>query len=308
MNLISLDGDGIKGLIQAYVLSYLENIGDFNDRVSHYAGTSIGGINVLYLALSNKNTASDLLNIFISSYEQIFSGKNHFSFIYGPRYSSEGIRNVVYRIFGEKKLSDLETDCTIVSYDVFSQEPFYFESHKAKKDPKYDFKLVDVALATSAAPTYFNPHYCKDQSGKNEYMFIDGAVAANNPTFSGIITMRKKNPELTVTNINTLSIGCIENMKSPSYNAILKYGSARWIKLVIDILMSASSDVIHHNVKHSYLLGGGKNYYRIDAGLTKSSSDLDDISKGNISNLLNDAVKVSAEYDHILRKFYFNLL
>ncbi len=302
MNLIALDGDGIKGLIQAFILNHIhKNIGVFQPHIDHYAGTSIGGIMALYLALSNKNTPSELLRIILDNHSKIFSGRNYTSFLYGPKYSSKGITEVAHNIFHEKKLSDLETDCTIVSYDVNTQDPFYFESHKAKLNENFDFLLTDVALATSAAPTYFAPHLVGNK------MFIDGGMAANNPTFSGIISMRKMNPRLLISDINTLSIGCIEHMMSPSYNSIKKYGSINWIELILDILMNASADVTHHNVKYSYLLGGGKNYYRIDAKLDKGSSELDDISKNNISNLLDDAVKICGEYDDYFNKFYYNL-
>lgn len=296
MNLLSLDGDGIKGIVQIYILTQLPD--DFNSHINHYAGTSIGGISCMYLALSKSNTASGLLKIILNNYEMIFSGRNYLSFIYGPKYSSDGIKEVVTKIFGDLRLSDLETDCTIVSYDVNSQEPHYFESHKAKLDPTYDFKLVDVALATSAAPTYFNPHVV------DKYMFLDGGMAANNPTFSGIITMRKKYPELSVKHINTLSIGCVEPMESPTFNKIKRYGTASWVTLAFDILMNASADVTHNNVRQAYLLGGGENYHRIDAKLDRGSSELDDTSSDNISYLLSDGSVVASKYEESLTKFY----
>lgn len=50
--------------------------------------------------------------------------------------------------------------------------------------PDLDAQLADIAIGTSAAPTYFPAHYFKnpDEHGTlKEFNLIDGGVAANNP-------------------------------------------------------------------------------------------------------------------------------
>jgi len=41
--------------------------------------------------------------------------------------------------------------------------------------------LVDIALSTSAAPTYFPEHLIPGTNGGRDHIFVDGGVVANNP-------------------------------------------------------------------------------------------------------------------------------
>jgi patatin-like phospholipase/acyl hydrolase len=53
-----------------------------------------------------------------------------------------------------------------------------------KYQPHKDALLSDIAISTSAAPTYFPAHYfeTKDDEGKIQaFNLVDGGVAANNP-------------------------------------------------------------------------------------------------------------------------------
>lgn len=49
-----------------------------------------------------------------------------------------------------------------------------------RRKSKWDFYLKDIARATTAAPTYFDPAVVQD-----EFVFLDGGLFANNVT--GII-------------------------------------------------------------------------------------------------------------------------
>jgi patatin-like phospholipase/acyl hydrolase len=53
-----------------------------------------------------------------------------------------------------------------------------------KHRPWKNALLSDISLSTSAAPTFFPPHYfeTKDENGKRRaFNLVDGGVAANNP-------------------------------------------------------------------------------------------------------------------------------
>ncbi len=70
-----------------------------------------------------------------------------------------------------------------------------------------EIKIVDVALATSAAPTYFPRH----PIGPNEY--VDGGLFANDPSLIGLHEadyMFKKN----IQDVHILSIGTLSSKSS----------------------------------------------------------------------------------------------
>lgn len=55
-----------------------------------------------------------------------------------------------------------------------------FSSSRAKSNQFYNNKIIDVLLATTAAPTFFPPYSI------NNIEYVDGGVQANNPSFCAI--------------------------------------------------------------------------------------------------------------------------
>ena len=99
-------------------------------------------------------------------------------------------------VFGELKLSNLLKPCIISSYDIKNGKPHFFKQHKSN-NATYNFKIKDVARATSAAPTYFETARIKNDVG-TPYPLIDGGVFVNNPSlvaYSEVRSMTFKNIE-----------------------------------------------------------------------------------------------------------------
>jgi patatin-like phospholipase/acyl hydrolase len=56
-----------------------------------------------------------------------------------------------------------------------------------KHRPSTNALLSDICMSTSAAPTYFPPHYfqTRDENGRRKaFNLVDGGIAANNPVSS----------------------------------------------------------------------------------------------------------------------------
>ena len=70
------------------------------------------------------------------------------------------------------------TELIVPAVKENSLETYLFSHHESKSDPSKNFSIVDVLMATTAAPTFF-PSYKID----NE-IFIDGGVNLNNPSMS----------------------------------------------------------------------------------------------------------------------------
>lgn len=195
--ILSIDGGGIKGLYSAAVISKLEQVsgkksGECFDLI---CGTSTGGL--IALGLAAGRDAQDLVNLYYEKGNEIFPTskwrfqryiqKNilHFftqTFLFG-KYSNKVLKKNLKEVFGDLKLGELNNLVCIPSYNLTSGMPRMFKyPHKEGgffKDK--EIPVLDAALATSAAPTYFPIHEYDDT------LYVDGGVWANNPSLSGLL-------------------------------------------------------------------------------------------------------------------------
>jgi hypothetical protein len=186
--ILSVDGGGIKGLYSSTILEHLEQrFGPMSDYFDMICGTSTGGLIALCLAL--KLPAKEISKIYSEQGNKIFPHRTWLGGVFRQtiwkgKYSDEPLKEVLQSIFGEKTIGDLQNLVCIPSYSLTDARPWVFKRDHSKLDRDNNTLLVDVALATSAAPTYFPlceiPAY-------NHKQFIDGGVWANNPTLVGVI-------------------------------------------------------------------------------------------------------------------------
>ncbi len=189
--ILSIDGGGIKGLYSSKIIEHLEE--RYNCKMSDHfdliCGTSTGGLIALALAL--KIPAKQISDFYEKQGKNIFPDRTKVSGIIrqtiaGGKYSDKPLRVALESIYGDKTIGDLHNLVCIPSYSVTDARPWVFKyDHKeGGLDRDNKARCVDVALATSAAPTYFPlceiPYYDHKQ-------FIDGGVWANNPTMTGVI-------------------------------------------------------------------------------------------------------------------------
>ena len=103
------------------------------------------------------------------------------------KYSSQGIEQVLFEYFDDSKPSDAATDVLIPSYEISRRFPFFFKSSNARRRRDYDFRARDIARATSAAPSYFEPKRIPTGTNSDFYTLIDGGVFANNPAACALV-------------------------------------------------------------------------------------------------------------------------
>jgi len=189
--ILSIDGGGIKGLYSTKIIEHLEERYNcsMSDHFDLICGTSTGGLIALALAL--KIPASKISEFYETHGKLIFPKRTKLGGIlrqtfWKGKYSDKPLRNALQEMFGENKIGDLQNLVCIPSYSVTDARPWVFKYDHKEGGLDRDNKAycVDVALATSAAPTYFPlceiPYYDHKQ-------FIDGGVWANNPTMTGVI-------------------------------------------------------------------------------------------------------------------------
>ncbi|WP_417431682.1 CBASS cGAMP-activated phospholipase [Halpernia sp.] len=224
--IISIDGGGIKGLYSASILEKFEK--KFNCKTSDHfdmiCGTSTGGL--IALALSIKISAEDIRKFYEAKGEIIFPKHKEISvpffgkinrglwkqIAFGGKYSNLGLKESLKEIFVDKKIGDSNNLLCIPSYSITEAKPkvFKYDHKEGGLSRDNDAKMIDIALATSAAPTYLPmaelPYFNNEQ-------FVDGGVWANNPTLVGLLEALnnfvgkgKKYDKISILSLSSLSI------------------------------------------------------------------------------------------------------
>lgn len=172
--ILAFDGGGIKGALSTRILKRIcEKFPTFLDEVDLFAGTSTGSLIALSLAYGKDAKFVDELYSYANT-KKIFSPARYS--IFKPKYSNDNLRELLLDYFPENLLiKDLKKYVFVPSFNVrgFTKnnwEVVFFNN--LCNNETYNSKVVDVALSSSAAPTYFPSHQ----------NFIDGGVVANSPT------------------------------------------------------------------------------------------------------------------------------
>ena len=302
---LSIDGGGIRGLIPAMVLTEIERrtgkrIAELFDVI---AGTSTGGI--LALALTKPGpqkrpqyAAMELIDFYTkdgttifpqSIFRQIRSGAH----LLDEKYPADGIETVLKRVFGDARLQDALSYVLVASYEIEKRIPWLFRSELAKKDPtNYDFPMWQVARATSAAPTYFEPKRI-DRAGISDYWaLVDGGLYANNLAMCAWVDARKLQPD---GDILVASLGTGELTRPINYQEAKHWGLIGWAKSILDIVFDGVNKTTQ--VQMQQLLpdvNGTKRYYRFQVSLTKASDDMDNTDPENLEDLKEQAEELIA--------------
>lgn len=296
IKVLSLDGGGIRGLIPSTILSEIES--RMGKPISHcfdlIAGTSTGGILALGLTCPNfggapKYSAQELCGLYRDFGDEIFKSTFSRSLrtmggLLHAKYSHKPLESVLDRYFGTSTLNDALSPVLISSYDIEKRVPFFFKSWKADRR---NVSMFDAARATSAAPTFFEPHQVSID-GKRRTL-IDGGVYLNNPAMSAYVEAKKMFPmedEFLV-----VSIGTGENTRCIEYAEAKSWGMVSWTMPVINIVLDGVSKAVDYQLK----LVLGENFVRLQTTLDRASDDMDRSDRINLSALESEAEEILAD-------------
>lgn len=184
--ILSLDGGGIKGIFSAAVLAALEHdLGiTITDHFDLIAGTSTGGIIALGLGLGMR--PYEIVEFYLKEGPKIFPkwwGVKRLQHWLFRKYSSLPLESGLKKYFGEKTFGQSKKRLIIPSYNIGEDDVYLFRTpHHERLRRDFRVPAWKVALATSAAPTFFP--CCR---GIDSVRLVDGGVWANNPTMVGIV-------------------------------------------------------------------------------------------------------------------------
>jgi uncharacterized protein len=295
--ILSLDGGGLRGLITVRLLQQLNqapNTKGWLDKVDLIAGTSTGGI--LALGIAANKTLEEMANIYIKEGPKIFDdsfwdnlrdlGKS-----VGADYSNKALKKTLINTFGNQTLGSLTKKVTIPTFDLDNESP---DSKKRTWKPKIfhnfagndsdaKFLLSNVALYTSAAPTYF-----PSADG-----YIDGGVFANNPSMVAMVqAISQRNQTNERANMDDIVLLSVGTGVSLSYikGQTLDWGYAQWVKPLINILMDGVAGISDY--QSAQLLGD--RYQRLQVVFdSKETIEMDDVSKIDRMSVIGSTFNVN---------------
>jgi len=275
--ILSLDGGGIKGVYSLGFLSQIENFlrKPINDYFDLIVGTSTGGI--IALGLGKGFSANELLDFYFQMGKEIFSGNRRWNTIkhWGfSKYKNIFLRKCLEEKFRDTKLGESRIRLVIPSQNLDTGEVhLYKTAHHERFREDYKIAMSEIALATSAAPTYFPAIKASDG-----LYLVDGGIYANNPVAIaaaeavGILNWSPKN-------VKILSIGCTD--EPINIQAAKKYslGKSYWAFKSIKLMMKGQSSAAIGMATHLTNYG----IKRIDEIVAKGKFSIDSIS--GIENL-----------------------
>jgi len=304
---LSIDGGGIRGIIPAMLLAEIEGrtgrrIAEMFDLV---AGTSTGGILALGLTKPGQDSepeysAKKLIELYETEGGKIFSipvwHRIHSGWgLAEEKYPSTGIDEVALEYFGDVRLAQALKEVLIPAYEIEKRGPWFFKRWEAL-DSKKGFNpfMREVARATSAAPTYFEPIQLKVGSLGNR-AFIDGGVHSNNPAMCAYVEARKIHPE--EKEFLVVSLGTGEPTREMPYEEVKGWGLALWAQPILNVVFDGVSDTVDYQLREllSTEEGDARRYYRFQTVLDIGKDDMDDASATNIAALKTKAQEIIDE-------------
>lgn len=306
--ILSIDGGGIRGILPATVLAEFEHAhlddrstGDYFDLI---AGTSTGGI--IALGLSIGMTASDILKIYVEHGEEIFpplrgpfkSIKAKLQFVRSLsryQYDRAPLERELRRIFGNRLLGDAQRRLCIPSFDGFTEVNVFKTPHHPDFQRDWREEMVTIALATSAAPTFFSIYRNGDRH------FADGGVWANNPVMVALVDAMSCY-EIDRHRIEILSIGCGESEMIFTQGQVHGGGLWHWREIISGAMHLAGQNALGQ----AGLLIGRDRLVRIDApAMPDRPIKLDDFRRAR-DELPAIGVSLAGQFSEVVSSRFFS--
>ena len=229
---LSLDGGGMRGLYTATLLQrlagrFLEqrklagdlDVGKGFDLI---VGTSTGGI--LAAGLAHGLAVNDIIDLYRKVGPKIFTRPQpqgrirlllwSLGSLLKPANSIIPLKNKLIELFGDETVVKLyerrKIGLCLTSVKLLDEKFRVFKTpHVPTKDMDNHYKLVDICLATSAAPIFLPlAGIPSPQDPSVIETYADGGLAANNPVLIGLIeamTLAEENQPIHILSVGTCS-------------------------------------------------------------------------------------------------------
>jgi patatin-like phospholipase/acyl hydrolase len=276
--ILVLDGGGFRGMFSAAVLARLEeDLGtSIVDHFDLIAGTSTGGIIALGLGLGLPPRR--ILDFYIEHGPRIFRDRTRLRglrHLMRSKYGSGPLREALTEVFGDRTFGESTKRLVIPSYNIASDDVYLFRTpHLPTLKRDWRETAVNVALATSAAPTYL-PSMPLDGA-----RLIDGGVWANNPAMVAL-TEAVGPLSIPLQQIRVFSLGTTTDVRHRR-RRLDGGGLLPWAGDVVEVLMRAQSESAAKQVNHFV---GKQNVLRLNPTVPTGALALDKVDTKTLYGL-----------------------
>lgn len=246
--ILSVEGGGILGAFAAGALAEMEAL--TGCRIANHfdliAGTSTGGIIAIGLAMGIP--ATDIQRFYLQHGSSIFRQVGFFGrwsstirHLVQPKYATTRLESLLNKLLADEegeplRFGDAKTRLIIPAYDGLSGRIYLFKTaHHKRFVHDIAISAAQVALATAAAPTYFQAARIKQHSAS----YVDGGVWANCPALAAVVEA-KCFLDRSLESINVLNVGTT----TEPFNVIRKARSGifGWNRNLISLFMMSQAE------------------------------------------------------------------
>jgi uncharacterized protein len=248
------------------------------DSFDLIAGTSAGGI--IALALGAGLRPAEIVQHYQRLVATVFPGNRRrwwrlLARLRRPTYPQQPLRDALCQVFGDRRLGDSDRRLLIPSWDVQCGQVHLFKTpHHPRLTRDWKLPMVDVALATTAAPTFL------PAARVDGHRLVDGGTWANNPS---VVAITEAVSILGVP-LNAIWILNIGTTNEVAYHAkkLDNGGLATWARHAAQLGLTASSRGAQGIAEH---LVGRDRYSRFDAQVPAGLYRLDDANPDDLAGL-----------------------
>lgn len=335
VNILSIDGGGIRGIIPALVLNELETLISQRKKdlplcraFDLMAGTSTGSIIALGLSApeyahnydpagsekprySKKPlfTAADLVQVYIEQGIEIFPRWifNQLKTVrqaFTEKYNSGRYYAILDSILQERTVQDALTNVLVTTYDLAEARPLIIKKRPrrlAQRGNDPNFYMRDAIMGSSAAPTFFEPIQVKTVRGEGPHVLVDGSMFANNPAMCAFIEAQKIYPR--AKHFRILSLGTGIPKRRFTYQQVSKWGFVEWVLPskgvpLASMMNSGQSECVDYQLQYHPRVS----YHRLNVSLSGCDRSMDDASPENIDCLQEKAEELIDSNHPLLEK------
>lgn len=252
INILVIDGGGIRGMIPLYVLQHIEEKTGkpIDELFDIFAGVSTGaiiatGLNIpsekLHKQYGDYKSKTDLLiQLYMSQSKYLFSSPWYHKLLTGaglfsPRFLGDRLHDVMQSHYGsELTFTELENYVIIPTLDIHTGKIHLFKNRGNEITNLPSNRLYQLVTAATSAETIFPPvdFMISDKDIRHRY-FADAGISANNPTSLVLRNVIEEFPDkkyyILILGAGTSPLSSV----TTTYGQLKNWGQMRWIQDII---------------------------------------------------------------------------